>query len=210
MKPSSTCLQLIRHFEGLRLVAYPDPGTGGKPWTIGYGRTGGVLPGARCSEEDAERWLADDALRSSEAVLRLVRVPLLQCELDALTSFAFNLGPYRLAGSTLLRLLNASTDATDRAAVADQFLRWNKAAGKVLPGLVARREATHGSVADRDQEVLGGDGRMREHTQAGVMQVERGGRQGRPARRWRTLAIAMHLRWLAEQHVHRQVDGVES
>ena len=73
--------------------------------------------------------------------------------------------------------------------------------------LVARGQAADGAIADGDQEVLGRDGRMREHAQAGFVQVERRGRQFRPARRRRMRGVAMHLRRLAEQHVHRQVDG---
>jgi lysozyme len=136
-KPSAECLSVIREFEGLRLTAYPDPGSGGEPWTIGYGHTGGVRAGARCSLDQAEAWLARDAQEAAQAVLRLVKVPMVQCELDALTSFVFNLGARALAGSTLLCLLNDG----DRTAAAAQFLRWTHAAGKVLPGLVRRREA---------------------------------------------------------------------
>lgn len=137
MKPSLTCLALLRHFEGLRLEAYPDPASGGEPWTIGYGHTGGVLPGARCSVEDSERWLANDAQNACTAVEPMVRVPLHQHELDALTSFVFNLGATRLWNSTLLAKLNKG----DRQGAADQFLRWNRGGGRVMPGLVARREA---------------------------------------------------------------------
>ena len=73
--------------------------------------------------------------------------------------------------------------------------------------LVARGQAADGAIADGDQEVLGGHGRMREHAQAGLVQVERVGVQLGPARRRRVRGVAMHLRRLAEQHVHRQVDG---
>jgi lysozyme len=137
VNPSPACLALLRHFEGLRLEAYPDPASGGEPWTIGYGHTGGVLPGERCSVEDAERWLANDAQSACTAVEPMVRVPLHQHELDALTSFVFNLGATRLWNSTLLAKLNKG----DRQGAADQFLRWNRGGGRVMPGLVARREA---------------------------------------------------------------------
>lgn len=67
----------------------------------------------------------------------MLLVSVTQCERDALTSFVFNLGAKRLYDSTLLRKLTKG----DRAGAADQFLRWNRGGGRVLPGLVARREA---------------------------------------------------------------------
>jgi len=135
--PSPACLALLRHFEWLRLEAYPDPASGGDPWTIGYGHTAGVLRGARCTTEDAELWLAQDAQIACTEVDRMLLVSVTQCERDALTSFVFNLGAKRLYDSTLLRKLTKG----DRAGAADQFLRWNRGGGRVLPGLVARREA---------------------------------------------------------------------
>ena len=80
-----------------------------------------------------------------------------------------------------------------------------------LPGtdhLVARGQAADAAVADGDQEVLRCHGRMREHAQPGPVQVQRRGGQRRPGRGARVRRVAVHLRRLAEQHVHRQVDGV--
>jgi hypothetical protein len=70
-------------------------------------------------------------------VSRLVKVGLTQGQFDALVSFTYNLGARSLSTSTLLRKLNAG----DYAGAADEFLRWNKAGGKVLNGLTRRREA---------------------------------------------------------------------
>jgi len=126
---------IIRKYEGLRLTAYPDPATGGAPWTNGYGHTKGVKKGDTCTKEQAEQWLYEDAMEAWTGVLSVVKVKLEQWELDALTSFVFNLGIGNLKTSTLLRKLNVG----DRAGAADEFLRWNKAAGKEMPGLTKRR-----------------------------------------------------------------------
>lgn len=129
-------LALIREFEGLRLAAYPDPATGGDPWTIGYGHTKGVKQGDTCTKEQAEEWLRADAQEAAIAVLRAVVIRLSQSQLDALTSFVFNLGIGNLRKSTLLKKLNAADPAA-----ADEFAKWTYAAGKVMPGLVRRRAA---------------------------------------------------------------------
>ncbi|KVP19182.1 lysozyme [Burkholderia ubonensis] len=129
-------IELIKHFEGLRLARYLD--AVGKP-TIGYGHL--ILPHERFTRPltpaEADALLRQD-LRSAELSLRkLLRVPVTQQQFDALMSFVFNLGSGRLRSSTLLRYLNAG--APVRAA--DQFLVWNKAGGRPLAGLTRRRQA---------------------------------------------------------------------
>nr|WP_314661207.1 lysozyme [uncultured Pseudomonas sp.] len=127
-------MSLIKSFEGLRLQAYQDSvGV----WTIGYGATRAVKAGMKISKEQAERMLLNDMQRFEPEVERLVTVPLTQNQWDALMSFTYNLGSANLESSTLRRLLNAG----NYAAAAEQFPRWNKAGGKVLPGLVRRRAA---------------------------------------------------------------------
>ncbi|WP_256660300.1 lysozyme [Pseudomonas sp. RIT623] len=106
-------------------------------WTIGYGTTRGVKAGMSISKEQAERMLLNDVQRFEPEVQRLVTAPLNQNQWDALISFTYNLGSANLESSTLRRLLNVG----DYAAAAEQFPRWNKAGGKVLPGLVRRRAA---------------------------------------------------------------------
>jgi lysozyme len=135
-------LSLIRQAEGLRLRAYPDPGTGGDPWTIGIGTT--VYPdgrkvrrGDRCTPQQADEYLAHDLQGFERDVAAMVTVPLTGNQFSALVSFAYNVGASSLRSSTLLRLLNAG----DYAGAANQFPRWNRAAGRVLPGLVRRRAA---------------------------------------------------------------------
>jgi lysozyme len=130
-------LAIIREFEGLRLKAYPDPASGGDPWTIGYGHTLDVEPGDTCALEEAEQWLLDDCADAEVAILRHVKVALSQGQLDALISFVFNLGAGNFATSTLLRKLNAG----DYVGAWQEFGRWNNAAGKVMPGLTRRRAA---------------------------------------------------------------------
>lgn len=129
--------QLIKKFEALRFRAYPDPATGGKPWTIGYGHTAGVTNGDACSQTQADHWLDEDILSTASAVEKAIEVVLSDNQYAALVSFAFNVGIDNFRRSTLLRMINAE----DFDGAADQFLRWNKAAGKVLAGLTKRREA---------------------------------------------------------------------
>lgn len=125
----------IKAHEGLRLQAYPDPASGGEPWTIGWGHTGGVKPGDFITLEQAEQFLAEDIETAQRGIRNLVKVPLTEGQLWALTSFVFNLGVGALAKSTLLRKLNAR----DYAGAANEFGRWINAAGKPMPGLVRRR-----------------------------------------------------------------------
>lgn len=134
MRTSKNGLALIRQAEGLRLRAYKCPAG---VWTIGFGTTAGVKEGQVITKERAEELLRDDVKRFEDQVLRLVKVPLTQGQLDALVSFTYNLGAANLGNSTLLRLLNAG----DYKGAAAQFDRWTKAGGKELPGLVKRRAA---------------------------------------------------------------------
>ena len=137
MKSSDAATFLIRKFEGCRLAAYPDPATGGVPWTIGYGHTAGVKRGDRISQKQADEFLALDIAQTAENVRKLVTRDINQNQFDALVSFAFNLGSANLAESTLLRHLNAG----NARSAADQFNRWVFAGGVLMKGLVNRREA---------------------------------------------------------------------
>lgn len=135
LRAGEGCFRLIRAFEGLRIAAYVCPGG---IVTIGYGHTGDdVMEGQTIDVDRAEELLALDVLRFETAVNELVMVPMTQGMMDALISFAFNLGVQALKGSTLLKKLNAD----DKEGAANEFLKWNKARGKVLGGLVRRRMA---------------------------------------------------------------------
>ncbi|KAA0520032.1 lysozyme [Enterobacter ludwigii] len=139
MQTSEKGIALIKQFEGCKLTAYQDSvGV----WTIGYGWTQPVdgkpiRAGMTIKQETAERLLKTGLVSYESDVSRLVKVGLTQEQFDALVSFTYNLGARSLSTSTLLRKLNAG----DYAGAADEFLRWNKAGGKVLNGLTRRREA---------------------------------------------------------------------
>jgi len=132
---SHNAAEKIAAHEGYRLVAYPDPGTGGKPWTICRGHTKGVYPGMRATPAQCDQWYAEDLRVAELGVQRLVRVPLKQGEYDALVSFVFNAGETNLRKSTLLRKLNSG----DRIGSCNEYLRWIYANKMVLNGLKTRR-----------------------------------------------------------------------
>ena len=134
MKINEAGLNLIKDFEGCRLKAYLCPAG---VWTIGYGHTQGVKPDMVINQLQAERFLRQDLKRFEDAVTSLVKVPITPNQFSALVSFAYNVGTGALYDSTLLRKLNKK----DYKGAANEFLRWNKAGGKVLPGLTRRRLA---------------------------------------------------------------------
>ena len=132
-------LELIKSFEGLELEAYKDAiGV----WTIGYGHTAMAgLPkpvaGMKITEDEAEALLLKDLKKYEAAVQKFITVPLTNNQYGALVSFTYNLGPANLEKSTLRKKINAK----DYKGAAEEFLKWNKAGGKVLRGLTRRREA---------------------------------------------------------------------
>jgi lysozyme len=136
---SKTGLSLIKEFEGLSLKAYPDPASGGDPWTIGYGHTGAeVRKGLIWTQAQADNAMADDVSKFADGVSALIgAAPSTQAQFDAMVSLAYNIGLGNFKESTLLRLHKEG----DYAGAAGQFVRWNRAAGKVMDGLTRRREA---------------------------------------------------------------------
>lgn len=134
MTPSNDCIDMVKHFEGFKAVAYLCPAN---VWTIGYGRTKNVKDGDITSMPQATRDLEEELVEFGDQVQRVVDVELSQNEFDALTSWTYNLGVGNLQSSTLLKKLNAG----DKDSVPSEMLRWNKAAGKVLAGLTTRRQA---------------------------------------------------------------------
>ena len=106
MTPSKNCYDLIKEFEGCKLEAYPDPGTGGEPITIGVGHTGGIKLGMTITQEQADEYLVSDLNHAASSVNQMVSVDMSQDEFDALCSFAFNLGVGNLKSSTLLKKLS--------------------------------------------------------------------------------------------------------
>lgn len=126
---------LIKSYEKFRPTAYlPTPRD---VWTIGWSHTHGVKQGDICTLDEAEVFFQQDVASVVATVNSDVLVCISQNQFDALVSLAFNIGGAAFAGSTLLRRLNDGA----MIAAASQFAVWNKQAGRVLPGLVARRGA---------------------------------------------------------------------
>lgn len=125
---------LIRRFEGCRLMPYICPAG---VWTCGWGSTGAdVIPGQRWTQEYADARMQRDAMKFALGTLKLCP-RLSDPQLCAVADFAYNLGLGRLKASTLRRRLNAG----DMDGARWQLRRWVRGGGRVLPGLVLRREA---------------------------------------------------------------------
>lgn len=140
-KVSKSGIDLIKSFEGLKLKPYL---CSAKVPTIGYGTTiypNGVkvtLKDLPITEQIAETYLAHDLIYFEKNVDAYTTDAVNQQQFDALVSFAYNCGVGNLKSSTLLKKVNANpNDPT----IADEFKKWNKGGGKVLKGLVKRREA---------------------------------------------------------------------
>jgi lysozyme len=126
--------KILKFFEGCRLTAYQDSvGV----WTIGYGHTKGVHAGMSITQEEAEQMLLIELEEYEGYIEKYVIVPLTQNQFDALVVWVYNLGPTNLRRSTLLKELNSG----NYTAAGKEITKWNKAGGKVLAGLVKRREA---------------------------------------------------------------------
>ena len=139
MVMSDDGVNFVKEFEHFYPKKYNDPI--GLP-TIGYGHLitkadGNKYNGVTLSEDEATELLKSDLQIAQNAVYRLVKVKLNQNQFDALVSWTFNLGEGNLQKSTLLKMLNIG-DFND---VPDQMKSWNKAGGRVLPGLVRRRNS---------------------------------------------------------------------
>lgn len=138
MSALAYAISLIKRWEGCKLEAYPDPGTGGDPWTIGYGATGqGIAKGVKWTQAQADERLAQDVTRFLKGVQSAVKKPATDAQIGAMTSLAYNIGAKAFANSTLLRKFNAG----DIAGSSAEFLKWVRANGRVMKGLVARRNA---------------------------------------------------------------------
>lgn len=152
MRASEKCLAIIKEFEGFSALPYRCPAG---IWTIGYGSTryadGRAVEkfDSSITEAEAGALVLATLGQYERAVSEAVTVPLEQHEFDALVDFTYNCGIGNFRGSTLLRKLNAG----DRAGAGEEFGKWVKGGGKVLPGLVRRRAAEahlfmYGALAD--------------------------------------------------------------
>lgn len=141
MKMSNEGRKVTKYFESLKLRAYPDPATGGKPWTIGYGHTGpDVYPGLAISQTRAEQ-LLDADLAKAEAEVNKYGHNLTQGQFDCLVDMVFNMG------SGFIRPDNINGDFDDFVASGNKvemrkrIPQFRMAKGKVMKGLVRRRAA---------------------------------------------------------------------
>lgn len=139
MKVSDNCIKMIKHHEGVRLKPYKDPiGL----WTVGVGHLigdGKSLPiewFRTFTMDEVDELLKKDLAKFEKGVLRLCPNYLTQPRFDALVSFAFNVGLGNLQSSTLRQKHNRG----DILGAAQEFLKWNKAGGRVLRGLTVRRQ----------------------------------------------------------------------
>lgn len=157
---NTAAIELIKRFEGihdndLRAIGLQPKMDPLQIWTAGYGRalrdpdTGAYLQGAadraeayrQCgsglTEAQAQEWLEEDLAESAAGVEKRVKVVVTDNQFGALVSFAYNVGLGNFQGSTLLRHLNEGK----YKAASVEFGKWTRGGGKVLPGLVKRREA---------------------------------------------------------------------
>lgn len=167
MRTSPRGIAAIQQFEAYRMYAYPDPASAlaratprhpwgmqparqilrtlplaqqtltGRPWTCGYGHTHGVTPDTVMTRADADAALAADLRQYEDAVRSACTVAPTQPQFDALVSLCYNIGPAGLARSTVIKAHNRG----DHQAAARAFGLWNKAGGRVMPGLTRRRAA---------------------------------------------------------------------
>ena len=134
MKTSEAGVDLIKAFEGCRTTAYQ---CAGGVWTIGYGHTTDVKEGMSITQHQCDVMLEVDIEQYENYVNDYVVVSLTQNQFDALVSWVYNLGPTNFRKSTMLKVLNDG----NYDEVPYQMKRWVHANGKILKGLVLRREA---------------------------------------------------------------------
>ena len=145
MRISDICFEQLKRFEGLRNEAYYDAAG---VLTIGYGHTGpDVRPGDVISKYWAEHLLKADLYDVERAVDEL-QIAITQPQFDALVSFAFNLGIYKLKTSTLLKTIQEGGSMHEIKA---EFKKWVYAGGQKLKGLELRREWEASRFFDPDE-----------------------------------------------------------
>lgn len=133
-------LNVIKKYEGLCLTSYQDIGG---IWTIGYGHTKGVTANQTITQEEAEEFLKQDVQMTEQGVDKLITSRVTDNQFSACVSLAYNIGLEAFKTSTLLKELNSFTlsPETRKKVVAERFPDWCKVKGKVVPGLLARRNA---------------------------------------------------------------------
>ncbi len=144
MTISENGISFICSFEGFSATPYPDPASGGKPYTIGYGTT--VYPNstpvslsdAAVTTDQAKGFLEDHVNKNISGWLSANLPGLSQNRFDALCSFIYNLGLANFEASSLLKAIRAGADNNT---ITTDFEKWDEAGGKVMTGLEKRRAA---------------------------------------------------------------------
>ena len=148
MAISQNCINLIKRYEGCKLEAYKCPAG---VWTIGYGHTSGVKQGQKITQSQAEEFLKSDLVKFEQKVMKYNQKYMwTQNELDALVSFAYNVGS--------IEQLTANGTRT-KAEIAEKFTAYTKAGGKVLAGLVKRRKEEQELFISKSVNVVNDNGR---------------------------------------------------
>lgn len=135
-------IELIKKFEGCKLNAYVDPGTGAEPITIGYGNThyedgSKVKLGDKITQQRAEQLLNRMVIPFGNNIDKMVKTKITPNMRASLISFTYNIGIANFNCSTLLNKVNLNPNDIS---IKDEFLKWNKSGGKVMNGLTSRRE----------------------------------------------------------------------
>ena len=130
---------LLKKYEGCKLKAYRCPAN---VCTIGYGHTSAagnpvVTDGMTITQKQCDDILRSDLVKYETSVHNMVTQPLTQHQFDVLVDFAYNAGIGNLKSSTLIKKVNAAKFDE----VPAELMKWTKGGGKVLPGLVKRRQA---------------------------------------------------------------------
>lgn len=135
---NTKALSLIKSFEGCRLTAYQDIAG---IWTIGFGQTGpDIRMGLSWTQREADKALMTTVSSIERHMMLMLEVEQNINQMAALIDFAYNLGLSALQNSTLLKKINKEADIED---IANEFLKWDKANGRVVAGLTRRRKAEH-------------------------------------------------------------------
>jgi lysozyme len=137
MKLDKAGKDFIKGWEGERLTAYPDPVSGGDPWTIGYGSTKGVHKGMTITQAQADSRFDADIKWVEDAINKDVTAAITQNQFNAMADFCYNVGASAFSTSLVVKRLNNG----DYRGAQEDFIHWDHAGGKVNSDLKRRRKA---------------------------------------------------------------------
>ncbi|WP_246689907.1 lysozyme [Methylobacterium sp. WL7] len=132
---AALCTGLVGGFEGLRSTAYPDPATGREPWTACFGETDGIKRGDTFTVAECKAMLAASLEKYAVKLEACISRPMADETYSAFLSLSYNIGSGGFCKSSVARLWNAG----ESRAACDAMLKFNRAAGAVMPGLTRRR-----------------------------------------------------------------------